>query len=162
MRPFVLIALLTVPALSQTPTFEIADIHNSPHSSQPFMTGGLGRGGRYQLRQATMVDLIKTAYGINADNVLGGPAWLESDRFDVFAQAPPNTSDAIPGMLQALLADRFGLVLHKDTKPLPAFVLSVGKGKPNLKEAVEGAGAPDARRNSRRARRRRAQFRCSP
>jgi len=107
------------------------------------MTGGLGRGGRYQLRQATMVDLIRTAYGINADNVVGGPAWLESDRFDIFAQAPPNTSmDAIPGMLQALLADRFGLVLHKDTKPLPSFVLSAGKGKPNLKEAVEGGGAP--------------------
>ena len=38
-------------------------------------------------------------------------------------------------MLQALLADRFKLVVHTDTKPLPAFVLSVGKGKPKLKEA---------------------------
>ena len=56
------------------------------------MRGGVIRGGRYELRNATMVDLISTAYGIDAEKVLGGPNWLESDRFDVIAKTPPKTS----------------------------------------------------------------------
>jgi uncharacterized protein (TIGR03435 family) len=104
------------------------------------MTGGVLRGGRYDLRRATMVDLIRIAYSVDPDTVLGGPNWLETDRFDVIAKAPPITSpEVVKQMLQALLADRFKLVLHKDMKPLPAFVLTLGKGKPKLKES-DGSG----------------------
>ena len=89
-----------------------------------------------------MLDLIKTAYGVDADTVLGGPAWLETDRFDVTAKAPAAASpETIKLMLQSLLADRFKLVLHKDTKPIQGFVLSQGKGKPKLK-AADGSGEP--------------------
>ena len=125
-----------------TPTFEAADIHASAHTTNPnpFMSGGVLRGGRYDVRRATMVDLIRIAYDVDPDAVLGGPNWLETDRFDIIAKAPPETSlETIKLMLQALLADRFKLVLHKDTKPMPAFVLTLGKGKPKLKEA-EGSG----------------------
>src|ERR1051325_980896 len=119
--------------------FEIADIHTSAYSQLPQMRGILG-GSRYELRKATMVDLIKTAYGIDADNVVGGPTWLESDRFDVIAKTPPTaTRGNARAMLQTLLADRFKLVVHTDTRPMPAFVLSIGKGKPKLKES-EGQG----------------------
>ncbi|HLK67400.1 MAG TPA: TIGR03435 family protein [Bryobacteraceae bacterium] len=138
--------LLSIVGLGQTtskPEFEIADIHASPHSSNPFMSGGVLRGGRYVLHQATMVDLVKTAYGVDTENVIGGPNWLEADRFDIVAKIPPNTPpETVPAMLQSLLADRFKLVVHNDTKPLQAFVLSMGKGKPKWKEAVEGSGAP--------------------
>jgi uncharacterized protein (TIGR03435 family) len=100
------------------------------------MTGGVLRGSRYDLRNATMVELIKTAWNVDADTVLGGPNWLETDRFDIIAKAPPNTPpDTIRLMLRALLADRFKLELHKDTKPMPAFALTLGKGKPKLKES---------------------------
>ena len=151
MRAFallVLIGLLLRTAFGQlaptvsTPTFETADVHASAHTTNPnpFMTGGILRGGRYDLRRATMVDLIRIAYGVDADLVLGGPSWLETDRFDVVAKVPPETSpETIKLMLQALLADRFKLVLHNDTKPMPAFVLTLGKGKPKLKEA-DGSG----------------------
>jgi uncharacterized protein (TIGR03435 family) len=125
-----------------TPTFEAADIHPSPHTTNPnpFMTGGVLRGGRYDLRKATMVDLIRVAYDVDPDTILGGPNWLETDRFDIIAKAPPETSaETIKLMLKALLADRFKLVLHKDMKPMPAFVLTMGKGKPKLKEA-DGSG----------------------
>jgi len=125
-----------------TPAFEAADIHASPHTTNPnpFMSGGVLRGGRYDLRKATMVDLIRIAYSVDPDTVLGGPNWLETDRFDIVAKAPPETSpETIKLMLQALLADRFKLVLHKDTKPMPAFVLTMGKGKSKLKEA-DGSG----------------------
>jgi len=104
------------------------------------MQGGVLRDGRYELRRATMLDLIKTAFGVDADTVLGGPGWLEWDRFDVIAKAPPATSGAtVELMLQALLADRFKLAVHKDTRPIQGFVLSVGNGKLKLK-AAEGAG----------------------
>jgi uncharacterized protein (TIGR03435 family) len=98
------------------------------------------RGGRYELRTATMLDLISVAYGVEGDNVLGGPSWLETDRFDLIAKATPSTSaETIRLMLQTLLADRFKLVIHNDTKPLPEYVLTVGKGRPKLKES-EGPG----------------------
>jgi uncharacterized protein (TIGR03435 family) len=48
--------------------------------------------GRYELRKATMLDLIKIDYGVDADTVFGGPSWLETDRFDVIAKAPSATS----------------------------------------------------------------------
>src|SRR5262245_39318937 len=65
-----------------------------------------------------------------------GPNWLEFDRFDVFAKVPNNTPpETLKLMLQALLADRFKLVVHNDTRPLSGFVLTIGKSKPKLKEA---------------------------
>jgi uncharacterized protein (TIGR03435 family) len=123
-------------ATGASPTFEIADVHVSAHTSTPYMTGGALRGDHYIVHNGTMVDMISLAYGINSDNVLSGPAWLDLDRFDVTARAPRTTSpDDIKLMLQALLAERFHLVLHKDTKPVPSYVLSLDKGKPKLKEA---------------------------
>jgi len=60
-----------------------------------------------------MLDLIKTAYRVDADTVFGGPSWLDWDRFDVIAKVPPATSSETVGlMLQALLADRFKLVVR--------------------------------------------------
>jgi len=83
-----------------------------------------------------MVDLIRTAYSVEADKVFGGPSWLEFDRFDITALVARGISqDTLKLMLQSVLADRFKLEVHNDTKPVAAFVLSMGKGKPKLKEA---------------------------
>src|SRR5215475_6968278 len=122
------------------PQFDIADVHVSAVSSGAnpnMMRGGVMRAGVYQLQTATMVDLIKTAYGIDADKVLGGPSWLELDRFDILAKVPPATSaDEARLMLQSLLADRFKLVLHRDSRPTEGFALRVAKGgAANLKRA---------------------------
>jgi uncharacterized protein (TIGR03435 family) len=137
-----LVPLLACTAFSQAgaPQFEIADVHVSTHTPNPNMRGGAIRGGRYELRMATLVDLIRTAYSVDADKVLGGPSWLEWDRFDVMAKVPPATSiDTAKLMLQGLLAERFKLVVHKDTKPLASHALTIGKNKPKLKEA-DGSG----------------------
>ncbi len=86
-----------------------------------------------------MLDLIQTAYSLEPDEVIGGPSWLELDRFDISAEVPPETTrDAAKIMLQTLLADRFKLMVHNDSRPLPAYVLTVGK-KPFLKPA-DGSG----------------------
>jgi uncharacterized protein (TIGR03435 family) len=142
MRAFVGItfaALLSIAAVGQTteqrPAFETADVHGSPQGTTPVFRTSF-RGQRYEVHNASMVDLIRTAYSVEAEKVFGGPSWLEFDRFDVTALAPANTSqDSIKQMLQSLLADRFKLAVHNDTKPVAGFVLSPGKGKHRLKEA---------------------------
>jgi uncharacterized protein (TIGR03435 family) len=121
---------------SDPPKFELADVHPSPHVTNPFMRGAVLRSGRYDVRTATMLDLIRTAYGVDAEKIQGGPSWLEIDRFDIVAKAPQSTSpETVKLMLQNLLADRFKLKVRMDSKPLPVFALTVGKGKPKLKES---------------------------
>lgn len=127
------------------PKFDAADISvraRTGTTNQPALTGGVLRGGRYDLRNGTIVDFIATAYGItDADLIVGGPAWLERERFDIAAKAPQGTPpDTVKLMLQNLLADRFKLVLHKDTRPMAGMVLALGKDKHKLKEA-QGPGA---------------------
>ena len=140
-----LFALLSVSSLAQTPAvskaFVIADVHTSPFTSNPFMHGNSIQGDQYFLTQASMLDLIATAYGVDAANVHGGPAWLERDRYDIRAKVPPKTTqDDVKLMLRALLAERFHLVVKTGTAPLPAYILSTtSSGKPKLTES-EGTG----------------------
>ena len=153
MRSLLAVALvLLLSALvvnGQTPNnsakFEIADVHASVPGLFPEMAGGILRDGRYEIRSASMVDLIKTAYGVTNEKVFGGPAWVENDRYDVIAKAPDGTTAQTARiMLQNLLADPFGLAVHNDNKPLPVFVLSVGKNGPKVKEA-SGSGPAGCR-----------------
>jgi uncharacterized protein (TIGR03435 family) len=145
-RALIVATLITAAAAAQSsgpaPSFDVADVHVRPHTSNanPQMTGGVLRAGRYDLRNATMVDLISTAYGVDAATVLGGPNWLGRNRFDIIAKAPDGTSPAkLQLMLQALLADRFKLVVHKDTKPVPSYILTVS-GTPKLKAGTAPTG----------------------
>src|SRR5437762_2565089 len=144
-----IVALLSTGGYAQTPgnspKFDAADISlrgRTGQTNQPFVTGGVLRGGRYDLRNATMVDLIATAYSISDPTlIVGGPAWLERNRFDIAAKAQQGTSaDNVKLMLQELLVDRFKLVSHKDSRPMSGYVLTLGKDKHKLKEA-SGPGA---------------------
>jgi uncharacterized protein (TIGR03435 family) len=126
-------------AADDSPQFEAADVHVSASPSNAALRVQPGHGGRYEARNARMVDLIRVAYGYTNDKIIGGPTWLEMDRFDVTAKVPAgSTPDAIKLMLQELLAERFRLLVHKDTRLLPGHVLRVGK-KLQLKTA-EGTG----------------------
>ena len=121
------------------PRFPIADVHAVVKTPNSFVRGGFYRGGRYELHNATMLDLVRIAYGFDPDKVLGGPAWATRDAFDVVATAPSGTTpESLKTMLQGLLAERFSLVVHRDTKPVPAYAITVGK-TPLLKEA-DGSG----------------------
>jgi len=134
-----LLSFAALLAFAQTgdapPAFAAADVRVSPKVQNQFVRTGPVRAGRYEVKQATMVDLIHLAYEIDPDKVLGGPSWLEMNRFDVIAKVPEGSApDAVKPMLQTLLAERFKLVIHKETKPLPTFALVAGK-KPQLKPA---------------------------
>lgn len=125
-----LLGLLSVAAFSQpaetTAKFELADVHASPHTTFPQVRGPFYTSGRYELRFANMLDLIRIAYGVDPEKVSGGPSWLEIERFDVFAKVSENSNnESRKRMLQALLAERFNLVTHNDSRPMPAYVLTV-------------------------------------
>lgn len=145
-----LIALLASSAFGQ-PTakpsgFEIADVH----VSAPRMNPGAGvrpgavRNGVYEIANGTMLDLIRIAYMVEADKVLGGPSWLELDRFDVTARVPAATTmDTARPMLQVLLADRFKLVVREEKKEMNTWVLSeASPGSAKLLRAQSVAIAP--------------------
>ena len=143
---FLLAASLARPAFSQStqpgPRFDVADVRVSDRQINVGVTGNAIRDGRYELHNATMVDLIRIAHGVEAEKVAGGPSWLELDRYTVIAKAPAGTSaDTARLMLRALLTDRFKLAVHEDTRPLTAFAMTVAGGKHKMKEA-SGAGAP--------------------
>ena len=141
---FVLIALSSL-VYGQTneplPSFEAADVHVTPKSANPNpqSLGGFVRGGRYQFRNATMLDLIVNAYGLEPEKVTGGPSWLETERFDILAKAPTSATNANAKlMLRSLLKDRFNLVFHNEDKPMNAWVMTAAKPGSQIKQSTAG------------------------
>lgn len=135
--------LIATSAFAQTPltppkdgpAFEISDVHVTPKATNMYVRTSPPRAGRYEIHSATIVDLIRIAWGFDADKILAGPSWLEMNHYDVIAKVPADaTLETTAPMLQALLAERFKLTAHKDTRQLPSYVLTAGK-KPLLKEA---------------------------
>jgi uncharacterized protein (TIGR03435 family) len=124
---------------SATTTFEVADVHLRPHPAGaiPAMTAPMLRDGRYDFRSATLLDLIATAYGLNKDHVVGGPNWLDWDRFDIVAKAAPSATPVmIPAMLRSLLIERFHLAAHPETRPVPGYALVFKNGPSRLTQAT--------------------------
>jgi uncharacterized protein (TIGR03435 family) len=126
----------------RAPQFDITDVRSiTPSLLLPnaFARGGVLRGNRYELRNATMLDLIRTAYDVDADRVIGGPSWLELKRYDVDALAPTGTPPAVlQRMLQSLLADRFKLVIRNDTQPMAGYALKLAADTPTLAKTSGG------------------------
>lgn len=132
-------------AAAKPVAFVAADIHPSPLSwfGNYFHTAPF-TGDRFVVHQATPLNLITTAYHVEADAVTGGPPGLEFDHYDIVASTPPGTTEKDTAqMLQSLLADRFKLVAERQTKPLPAFVLKAGSGAAKMKPTADATGDSD-------------------
>ena len=85
--------------------------------------------------------LLVESYGVK-DYQVSGPDWLNTEIYDITATLPPGTTgDEVLLMIQALLADRFKLTLHRDSKELPVYALIVGKGGSKLQEVEFGRGS---------------------
>src|SRR5688500_2382602 len=145
-------ALCSIPIFGQAPApqpaFDVASIQASTRQ-QPGMRGGILRGNRYEIRNAHMVDLIRTAYNVQqVERITGGPSWLEWNRFDIAALAPENTPpERVREMLKTLLAERFKLVVREDMAPTTALALRV-KGAHKMREVptvggCQGQQAPE-------------------
>jgi uncharacterized protein (TIGR03435 family) len=145
LRFFTILALLAGAGLCQKaaprPVFEVAEVHVSPRSEwvkspQQPMQGGYLAGDRYELHRATMLDLIRIAYNVDAAKISGGPSWLDYDRFEVVAKTKPGTrAETLRLMLQTLLEDRFRLEVKADTRPAQAYLLTKSKGELKLRAA---------------------------
>lgn len=139
-----LAVLVAAPAAAQSlPAFEAADVRVTPPlmAPNPGVRPGAIRNGTYEIGHATMLDLIRIAYRVEGDKILGGPSWLEADRFDVVAKVPPSaTIDTARPMLQALLADRFKLVVKQEKREMNTWVLSeASPGSARLLRSQGGA-----------------------
>jgi uncharacterized protein (TIGR03435 family) len=92
---------------------------------------------RFTTRYTTLRDLLQMAYGMERQQVVGGPTWIATDEYDIDAVAsdPDQMAHHREEMLQKLLADRFKLTTHREQRELPIYALVVAKGGPKLKTA---------------------------
>jgi uncharacterized protein (TIGR03435 family) len=128
-----------------TIAFEVASIKPSKPLPMGQMRFGMNAdAGMLRYTNVSLRDCIRVAYRVKEFQVQG-PDWLGSERFDIVAKLPGGSSqDQIPEMLQALLAERFKLALHRDTKEHAIYALVAAKSGPKLKpaEIPAGEGAP--------------------
>src|SRR5262245_37067323 len=98
-------------------------------------------GGRLHVRNNPMQNVIRNAYGVGQRFLLiGGPDWIDSDRYDMEARADGNPSrDEMMSMLQMLLEDRLKLKVHRETREVPVYTLTVASGGPKLTAYTEGS-----------------------
>ena len=96
-------------------------------------------GGNFRASATTVKYLLEWAYGIQPSQHSGGPSWIDQDRYDIIAKAEGSASDdQMKLMAQRLLADRFQLKVHHESKDLSVLVVSVGKTAPKLFPPKEG------------------------
>lgn len=142
------IALLTsIAAFGQTPSprleFEVASVK----PSGPMVMGGLDvgmkiDGAQVRCKSFSLKDYVRMAYKVK-DYQISGPDYLGSQRFDVSAKLPDGAkSEQVPEMMQTLLADRFQMKMHRETKEFPVYALVVAKGGLKIKESPIDPNAP--------------------
>ena len=140
----IFLAILSGIAFSQPPTrgssfseFEVATVKPTP----PGATGRWIRmlsANEFAAKNHAARTLIAAAYDVSPQAILGGPTWVESDHYDIVAKTPgslrPNLNEQM-SMLRKLMADRFGLVFHREDKEMRVFALTIAKGGPKIKES---------------------------
>jgi len=136
---------------AQSPAGVPASLRFEVASLKPSLPGGRGGGirpspggERYVATNISLRVLIQVAYRVKDDQVVGGPGWMSSDLFDMNAKAEkPSSAEELHVMLQNLLADRFQLRFHRETKELPVYLLAVDKNGSKLTaHEAQSAGDP--------------------
>jgi uncharacterized protein (TIGR03435 family) len=135
------VALCAASALAQPrdahPAFEAASI--KLNSSGDSSSSSHGTKGQIVMNNMTLKRLIERAYGVLPFQV-AGPAWMETVRVDIVAKYPLDTQDEDRSlMLRALLEDRLKLTVHRESKDLPGYALTVAKSGFKLKPAEPGS-----------------------
>jgi uncharacterized protein (TIGR03435 family) len=140
----------------QKPTFEVASI--KPDKSGDRRAGIMNSpGGRFTVKNVPLRMLIRIAYKIDDSQIIGGPAWINSERWDIEAEASSSPHEDLAKMseaqreafmeqqrlrLQSLLEDRFQLKIHREKRERPVYALVIAKGGPKLKESTAVPGGP--------------------
>ena len=120
--------------------FEVASVKPLGHPPGPGGGPWTVNHGRFKADAAWVRGVIGLAYDVMAVQVRGGPSWIDTERYDFVAKAesPDATTAQLRVMLQSLLADRFKLVVHRETKELPVYTLTVGKNGSKMQESKDG------------------------
>jgi len=137
---FAIPAFLCGPSLdAQAPSnamFEVASVKPNKSGDGRVMLGL--QPGRLNATNVPLRMLLRQAFNVQEFQIVGGPDWLTSDRFDIIAKAPEGdfNADLMRPMLQSLLVERFKLGFHKETREMPIYALTKarpdGKLGPNL------------------------------
>jgi uncharacterized protein (TIGR03435 family) len=130
--------------VAQEPQFEVASIKPNKSGDGRVMMG-IQPGGRLTATNVTLRMLIRNAYQLQDFQITGGPSWLAEDHFDIVAKAPEGEGTGDPFraeqtgqpsrgqlMIRSLLAERFKLVVHNETKEMPIYALIVARGDGKL------------------------------
>jgi len=126
-------------AAAQAPAFEAASI--KPTSAPPGSSSGIAtKPGRIEATNVTLKRCIRGAYDVSETNIFGGEKWVAEERYDIVAKAagPAGDSELMP-MLRTLLAERFKLAIHRETRQIAGYTLVVGKGALKAKPSQPGA-----------------------
>ena len=153
----IVLALSSLTAFAQQPASEpaflAADVHEHTLSSNGRSSGGAVIGGRYELHNVSLLDMVYIAWVPDGEKIIGQPAWQTNDRtekvrgapawsdtdhFDIIASAPAGSDkETLRKMLRTLLAQRFAVAVHPDERPLPAYQLVAG---PHVRMKPAAAG----------------------
>jgi uncharacterized protein (TIGR03435 family) len=167
-----LFAQTPVPAKDQAPPASteplIVDVHSSPYRGVIWYRTNIGNQ-RFDMRDASILDIISLAYDRENGAIVGGPTWIDFDRFDVIAKIsslkaqrpdsnqanqanpanpanppnPQNPYDQIRPVLKQVLAERFHLTYHTEDRSLPGYIVTVAKEGAKLAEAKDPTAAGD-------------------
>jgi uncharacterized protein (TIGR03435 family) len=147
-RPLLLVAGLSALLAQSTAQFEVASVKVPPVvSGAPYdINLGAIQHDTVTLANVSLADCVSFAYGLTSDSQLVGPDWIKSKelRYDIVAKtAPGTTREQALQMMQALLAERFKLALHREQRVLAYYALVVAKGGSKLPDAKDArASAP--------------------
>jgi uncharacterized protein (TIGR03435 family) len=132
--------------------FEVASIRQNKSQDRRVWRTDFLPGGRFTATNAPLVFLVRLAYNIpfRSDRLSGGPDWIRSERYDIEAKSE---TDGVPAglpararaermrpMVQRLLADRFGMAVHREIKERPSYVLVVARNGPKLQKSKREEG----------------------
>lgn len=140
----------TFSLLAQTPAFDAASIHSVNSAAPIAPEDAAGQNihvtpGTVTMNFVSLASCIRWAYRMGDPQLAGGPEWMRRDRFQIIAKAGSAVpEDELRAMMQALLAERFKLAAHKESKSMRAFTLIVAKGGPKL-AAANGDAKPEMR-----------------
>jgi len=136
-------ACLSFGQLSSLPVFDVASVKPASPSDTRGATFEFTPGGGLKITNGTLRGIIETAYNIRDFQIVGGAGWLNSDRYTISARSAPGAPSDIPQTrvkLQAVLAQRFQLRVHRETRELQIYALVVAKGGPKLLSAWVSTG----------------------
>jgi uncharacterized protein (TIGR03435 family) len=137
--------LIAAPAWAQKPLeFEVASIKATPERQDPNSAAAGLRitGSQVRISGLSLKDYIGMAYGLEPPQVIA-PEWTGQQRYDIAGNLPTDgTREQIPQMLQALLASRFALKAHKESREFPIYALVIGRGGLKIKGTPVDPNAP--------------------